>query len=73
MTVRCRCLVVQHGIMKKKFSILFLLFVLLLALSEFFFLREVYEGKFSLILILTALGVAVSIFFIVRIIRKYNA
>ncbi|HZF64829.1 MAG TPA: hypothetical protein VEZ55_10100 [Chitinophagaceae bacterium] len=58
--------------MRRKNIILFVSAVLLLIVSEYVFLGELFERNHTWLLLITACGIAVGIFVIVSIIRKYN-
>ena len=58
--------------MKKNFILPFLIALLILILSEYFFLQEVFGRNNIPILLLTGMGIAASIISIVSLIRKYN-
>jgi positive regulator of sigma E activity len=58
--------------MRRKYILPFLIAVITLILSEYFFLQEVFGRSNIAILILTGGGVALCIAFIVSLIRKYN-
>jgi len=58
--------------MKRNFILPFLIAILILILSEYFFLQEVFGRSNIAILLLTGTGVALSIISIVSLIRKYN-
>jgi hypothetical protein len=58
--------------MRRKFTWPFLLALLILILSEYFFLEEIFGRSNIVILLLTGIGIASSIFSIVSLIRKHN-
>ena len=56
--------------MRKKFRIFFLVALLILILSEYFFLEEVFGRSNIIILLLTGLGISLSIICIVSLIKR---
>ena len=58
--------------MRRKYILPFLLSVIILISSEYFFLQEIFGRSNIAILFLTGTGVALCIAFIVSLIRKYN-
>jgi hypothetical protein len=58
--------------MRRKFTWPFLLALLILILSEYFFLEEIFGRSNIAILLLTGIGIASSIFSIISLIRKHN-
>ena len=58
--------------MRRKYMLPFLVAVITLISSEYFFLQEAFGRSNIVILILTGIGVAACIAFIVSLIRKYN-
>lgn len=58
--------------MRKKFIVSFLIALLILIASEYFFLEEMFGRSNIAILLLTGFGIAISILSIVSLIRKYN-
>lgn len=59
-------------VMRRKYIWPFLISIVLLIFSEYFFLNEIYGRSNIGILVLTGTGVALNIFFIVSLIRKFN-
>ena len=59
-------------IMRKKYILPFLITILILILSEYFFLQEAFGRSNIAILLLTGSGIAFSIISIVSLIKKYN-
>jgi positive regulator of sigma E activity len=58
--------------MRRKYIFPFLIAVVTLILSEYFFLQEAFGRSNVAILVLTGAGVTFGIAFIVSLIRKYN-
>jgi hypothetical protein len=58
--------------MRRKFTWPFLLALLILILSEYFFLEEIFGRSNIAILLLTGIGITISIFSIISLIRKDN-
>ena len=58
--------------MRRKYIVPFLLAIIILISSEYFFLQEIFGRSNIAILFLTGTGVALCIAFIVSLIRKYN-
>lgn len=59
--------------MKRKSLLLFLIAVILIIVSENFFLQEAYGHNHLGILIASAIGLATGILILIQIIRKYKA
>lgn len=59
-------------VMRRKYIWPFLIAIILLILSEYFFLQEIYGRSNIGILLLTGTGAALSLLFIISLIRKYN-
>jgi hypothetical protein len=58
--------------MRRKYILPFLTAIILLILSEYFFLQEIFDRSNTAVLLLTGIGIIFSIAFIISIIRKYN-
>lgn len=58
--------------MRRKFIWPFLIALLVLISSEYFFLEEIFGRGNVAVIALTGFGIAISIFSIVSLIRKYN-
>ena len=58
--------------MRRKYIWTFLISILLLIFSEYFFLNEIYGRNNIGVLVLTGIGVALNIYFIISLIRKFN-
>jgi hypothetical protein len=58
--------------MRRRFTWPFLLALLILVASEYFFLEEIFGRGNIAILLLTGIGTAISIFSIISLIRRYK-
>jgi len=58
--------------MRRKYILAFLTAIIILILSEYFFLQEVFGRSNIAILLLTGTGIALGFAFIVSLIRKHT-
>jgi len=58
--------------MRRKYILSYLIAIIILILSEYFFLHEVFGRGNIAILLLTGTGIAVGFAFIVSLIRRHN-
>jgi len=58
--------------MRRKYILFYLIAIIILILSEYFFLQEVFGRSNIAILLLTGTGIAVGFAFVVSLIRRHN-